>query len=100
MGTFKDLTVYKKAFNLSMKLFEVTKGFPKEEQYGLTKQIRNSSRSVCSNVAEGYRKRIYQAHFISKATDADMENSETMVWMDYALACNYIDEKLYREIEL
>ena len=100
MGTFKDLTVYKKAFNLSMKLFEVTKGFPKEEQYGLTKQIRNSSRSVCSNVAEGYRKRIYHAHFISKATDADMENSETMVWMDYALACNYIDEKLYREIEL
>jgi four helix bundle protein len=93
--TFKELTVYKKAFKLAMEIFEETKKFPSDEKYSLTSQIRRSSRSVCSSIAEGYRKRNYEAHFVSKATDADMENSETMVWIDFALSCKYISESLH-----
>ena len=91
MAGFKDLLVYQKAFRLAMEIFELSKGFPREERYALVSQIRRSSRSVCSNLAEGYRKRCYQAHFISKVSDADMENSETQVWLDFAFACGYID---------
>lgn len=98
MFKFKELTVYKKAFTLAMKIFEITKNFPKEEQYSLTSQIRRSSRSVCSNIGEGYRKRQYEAHFISKATDADMENSETSVWIDFAFSCKFIDEKTKNDL--
>ena len=98
MGTFRDLTAYKKSFKLSMEIFEITKRFPDSERYGLTSQIRRSSRSVCSNIGEGYRKRKYTAHFVSKATDADMENTETQVWLDYALACKYIDQKIYQDL--
>ena len=89
---FKDLTVYKKAFSLAMEIFHVSKSFPENEKYGLTSQIRRSSRSVCSSIGEGYRKRRYEAHFISKTSDADMENSETSVWIDFAFECGYIDE--------
>ena len=95
MGTFRDLTVYKKAFKLAMDIFRETKKFPSEEKYGLISQIRRSSRSVCSNVGEGYRKRKYEAHFVSKTTDADMENTETQVWLDFALACEYISKDIY-----
>ena len=97
MGTFKDLIVYKKAFQLSMEIFEMTKSFPKEEKYSLIDQIRRSSRSVCSCLAEGYRKRSYVAHFVSKTTDSDMENSETQVWLDFSLACQYINEETYKD---
>lgn len=100
---FKQLTAYKKAFELAMKIFEITKSFPKEERYSLTDQMRRSSRSVCANFAEGYRKRLYPKHFISKLSDADMENSETQVWLDFSEACNYISkdtkEELYKESE-
>ena len=95
MGSFRDLTVYKKAFELSMLLFKESKNFPPEERFDLTSQIRRSSRSVCSNVGEGYRKRLYPAHFKSKCSDADMENSETQVWLDFALACEYITKEKY-----
>jgi len=95
---FKDLLVYKKAFALAMEIFEVTKTYPKEEIYSLTSQIRRSSRSVCSNIAEGYRKRIYEAHFISKISDSDMENSETQVWLDFSLACNYISKEQFQDL--
>ena len=95
---FKDLLVYKKAFALAMEIFEVTKNFPKEEIYSLTSQIRRSSRSVCSNIAEGYRKRIYEAHFISKISDSEMENSETQVWLDFSLACNYISKEQFQDL--
>ncbi len=98
MGTFRDLGVYKKAFNLSMEIFEITKEFPSGEKFGLISQIRRSSRSVCSNVGEGYRKRLYEKHFVSKSTDADMENTETQVWLDYSLACKYIDENNYQDL--
>ncbi|MGC4037298.1 MAG: four helix bundle protein [Chitinophagaceae bacterium] len=97
MGTFRDLIVYKKAFQLSMEIFEMTKAFPKEERYSLIDQMRRSSRSVCSSLAEGYRKRRYVAHFISKVTDSDMENSETQVWIDFSLACKYINEEVYKD---
>jgi len=81
-----------------MDIFELTKKFPSEEKYGLISQIRNSSRSVCSSIAEGYRKRLYEAHFISKVSDSDMENSETQVWLDFSIECKYIDLKLYKTL--
>lgn len=95
MGSFRDLNVYKKAFDLSMAIYTESKNFPSEEKFGLTSQIRRSSRSVCSSVGEGYRKRIYPAHFVSKCTDADMENGETQVWLDFALACEYLTKEKY-----
>jgi four helix bundle protein len=95
MGTFRDLIVFKKSFELAMEIYETSKGFPKEEKYSLTDQIRRSSRSVCTNIAEAYRKRRYVAHFVSKITDSDMENSETQVWLDFCLACNYINKEDY-----
>jgi len=97
-GGFRNLLVYKKAFALAMEIFEITKSFPKEEQYSLTSQIRRSSRSVCSNTGEGYRKRQYIAHFVSKISDADMENTETKVWLDFSLASKYIDSEQFKDI--
>jgi len=97
MGSFRDLIVYKKAFSLAMDIFQESKKFPSEEKYELTSQIRRSSRSVCSNIGEGYRKRLYRNHFISKLSDADMENTETQVWSDFALAGKYIDEVTYQD---
>jgi four helix bundle protein len=96
MGSFKDLKVYQKAFKLAMDIFKMTKDFPDEEKYALTTQIRKSSRSVCSSIGEGYRKRKYQAHFVSKMTDSDMENSETQVWLDFSLSCKYISKDVYK----
>lgn len=93
MGSFRDLIVYKKAFTLAMHVFELSKRFPKEERYSLTDQCRRSSRSVCTNTAEAYRKRRYQAHFISKITDADTENTETQVHLDFAVACKYVAQE-------
>ncbi len=91
---FKDLNVYNLAFETAMEIFHLPKKFPLEEKYSLTDQIRRSSRSVCVNIAEGYRKRIYPKHFTSKMTDADAEASETCVWLDFAKDCNYIDENI------
>ena len=88
---FKELIVYQKAFKVAMEIFEISKLFPKEEKYSLTDQIRRSSRSTCANIAEAYRKRRYPKHFISKLTDSDGENSETVVWLDFAKECKYID---------
>jgi four helix bundle protein len=98
VDNFRELAVYKKAFALAMQVFHISKKFPNEEKFGLTSQIRRSSRSVCSTVGEGYRKRRYPAHFISKATDSDMENGETQVWLDFALACEYIDLETYKNL--
>ena len=99
MSTFRDLKVYQKAFKLAMDIFSLTKSFPDEEKYGLTSQIRRSSRSVCSSIGEAYRKRKYPAHFVSKTTDADMENSQTQVWLDFALSCKYINKEIYAEFK-
>ncbi len=81
-----------------MMIFEISKTFPKEEKYSLTDQIRRSSRSVSAAIAEGYRKRQYEAYFISKMSDSDMENSETQVWLDFALECKYISQDIYQSL--
>lgn len=95
---YRDLLVFKKGFELSMEIFRISKKFPKEERYALTDQIRRSSRSVCVNVAEGYRKRRYPAHFISKLSDADMENSESQVWLHFAISCGYISNEEFTNL--
>ena len=89
---FQKLLAYQKSYDLAMQIFELTKQFPKEEIYSLTDQIRRSSRSVTVNIAEAYRKRNYIKHFFSKLTDADAENSETNVWLDFAHSCGYVSE--------
>ena len=90
---------YKKAFTLAMEIFELSKKFPKEEKYGLMSQIRNSSRSVCSSIGEAYRKRQYPAHFVSKSSDGDSENTETRVWLDFSLACEYIGQQEWNTLD-
>lgn len=96
--TFQDLIAYQKSFELAMCIFEISKSFPKEETYSLTDQIRRSSRSVPANIAEAYRKRIYPKSFYSKLTDSDAENSETQVWLEFALKCNYINQIVYDDL--
>ena len=95
---FKELIVYQKAFKLVMDIFEISKSFPKEEQYSLTDQIRRSSRSTCTNIAEAYRKRRYPKHFLSKLTDSDGENSETATWLDFAFACEYLNNDIHKKL--
>jgi four helix bundle protein len=95
---FKGTRVYNLAFEVAMEIFEISKSFPKEETYSLTDQIRRSSRSVCANIAEAYRKKIYPAHFVSKISDADAENSETGIWLDFSMACKYISEEKYKAL--
>lgn len=90
---FRDLKVYQLAYKQCKEVFEISKSFPKEEIYSLTDQIRRSSRSVCVNIGEGYRKRKYPKHFSSKMTDADGECTETHIWLDIAFDCNYINKE-------
>jgi four helix bundle protein len=85
-----ELEVYKKAFDAAMFIFEMSKKFPKEETYSLTDQIRRSSRSVCANLAEAWRKRRYKAAFISKLSDAESEAAETQVWLEFVTKCAYL----------
>jgi len=99
MSTFRDLIAYKKSFALSMEVFFLTKTFPKEETYSLIDQIRRSSRSVFACIAEAYQKRRYSNHFISKLTDADMENAETRAWLDASFACGYITAEKFAELD-
>lgn len=94
---FKDLIVYKKSFEQACSVFEISKTFSKEEKYSLVDQIRRSSRSVCANLAEAYRKRDYPRHFLLKITDCLGENSETLVWLDFSLNCEYITENEYQK---
>lgn len=94
----KDLAVYGKAYELAMKIFELTKTFPAEERFGLTSQVRRSSRSVCLNLREAWAKRRYYAHFISKLTDCDGENSETDSSLDFAKDCCYITAEQHDEL--
>jgi four helix bundle protein len=97
-GSFRDLTVFKKAFALAMDIFNITKKFPSEEKFELTDQIRRSSRAICRAIGEGYRKRQYPKHFSSKMSDADMENTETQVSLDFAKDCKYISQEEYKEL--
>ena len=98
INSAKDLDVYKKAYELAMKVFEVSKGFPSEERFALTGQVRRSSRSVCLNLREAWAKRRYEAHFVSKLTDCDGENSETDSSLDFARDCRYITSDKHAEL--
>ena len=95
---FRDLKVYQLAFRLAMEIFEESKNFPPVERYSLTDQIRRASRSVASNIGEGYRKKRYRRMFVSKMADADGEAAETQVWVDFANACGYLTEKRHLEL--
>ena len=88
--THRELEVYQKAFDAAMRIFELSKSFPKEETYSLTDQIRRSSRSVCANLAEAWRKRRYEKAFISKLSDSESEAAETQVWLEFAVQCGYM----------
>lgn len=96
---FRDLVVYQRAFKLAMRIFDITKEFPKEEKYSLVDQIRRSSRSVCSNIAEAWRKRKYSAMFKNKLTDAMQEASETQCWLEFSLNCRYITAELFKDLD-
>jgi four helix bundle protein len=86
-----DLKVYQRAFDAGMRIFELSKRFPKEERYSLTDQVRRSSRSVCTNIAEAWRKRRYPNAFVSKLNDSEAEGAETQSWIQFAVACGYLD---------
>ena len=92
----QDLEVYKKAFEAAMQIFELSRSFPKEETYSLTLQIRKSSRSVCSNLAEAWRKRRYQPAFISKLSDSEGEAAETQTWLEFSVRCGYLERQTGR----
>jgi four helix bundle protein len=98
-GSFKDLKVYQLAFQAARQIFKISKSFHKEEVYSLTDQIRRSSRSVCTNIGEGYRKRFYPKHFTSKMTDADGEATETYIWLDFALDCEYLSSEVHKSLQ-
>ncbi len=98
MGSYKDLEAFKKAYALAMEIFEVSKSFPSEEKYSLTDQVRRSSRSVCANFGEAYRRRKYPAHFVSKLSDSDAENTETEIWIQFSFDCKYINEDKFKNL--
>src|SRR5699024_3798684 len=101
MGIIKrheELSVYKKSFEGGMEIFHMTKSFPKEEVYSLTDQIRRSSRSVSANIAEAWRKRRYPKAFVAKLSDSESEAAETQVWLEYSLACGYIEKEEYKDL--
>jgi four helix bundle protein len=96
---FRDLQVYQKAFKVAMHIYEITKLFPADEKYSLMDQIRRSSRAVCSNLAEAWRKRKYQAVFKNKLTDSMQEASETQSWLEFSFACKYIEKTVFNGLD-
>ena len=94
----KELRVYQQAYELALEIYDLTKKWPKEETYSLIDQVRRSSRSVCANLKEAWAKRRYEAHFISKLTDADAENGETETWLDFALDCKYLSKQDHADL--
>jgi four helix bundle protein len=98
-GSFRELKVYQLSFQAAREIRLISMKFPKEETYSLTDQIRRSSHSVCVNIGEGYRKRVYPKHFSSKMTDADGEATETSIWLDFALDCEYMDQQSYNALQ-
>ena len=98
IGSAQDLEVYKKSYWLAMRIFELSRSFPIEERFALTSQIRRSSRSVCLNLKEAWAKHRYEAHFISKLTDCDGENSESSASLDFAKDCGYLSENEHQSL--
>ena len=98
--SYKELRVYQAAIEAAMRIFEITKRFPPEERFSMVDQMRRSSRSVCSNIAEAWRKRRYPAHFASKLSDSEGEAEETRVWLEIAFRCGYITKTEADELDL
>jgi four helix bundle protein len=98
--THHQLNVYKQAFEAARNIYRLTKTFPKEETYSLTDQIRRSSRSVCANIAEAFRRRKYPKSFSNKLNESEAEGAETQNWLDFALDCEYISEETHKQIDL
>jgi four helix bundle protein len=95
---FRELHVYRMAFTVAMRLYEVSKKWPSSERFGLTDQVRRSSRSVCASIAEAWHRREYPRHFASKLGEASSEAAETLVWIDFAVACGYLDHETADEL--
>jgi four helix bundle protein len=98
INSYKDLRVYQKSMDLAMEIFKLTKSFPKEEKYSMVDQIRRSSRSVCANLAEAWRKRRYKAAFIAKLSDSETEACETQVWIEFSLRCEYLNFEIANKL--
>ena len=98
--SYKELNVYQLAMDTAMRIFELTNKFPKEEKYSLVDQIRRSSRSVCTNIAEAWRKRRYKAAFISKLNDAESEAEETRVWLEFCQKCKYLNDSVVQKLDI
>jgi four helix bundle protein len=99
INSVRELRVYRLAFDTAMEIFELSKRFPPEEKFSLTDQVRRSSRSVCTNISEAWRKRRYKAVFVNKLTDAEQEAAETQTWLEFALACKYISAETFKELD-
>jgi four helix bundle protein len=99
INSVRELDVYKIAFEAAMEIYFISKEFPSEEKYSLTDQIRRSSRSVCANLSEGWRKRRYKAVFINKLSDSGQEAAETQTWLEFALKCGYIDDATFKKLD-
>jgi four helix bundle protein len=99
INSYKELRVYQHAMDLAMEIFHLTKSFPGEEKYSLVDQIRRASRSVCTNLAEGWRKRRYRAAFIAKLSDSETEACETQVWIEFSKRCEYLNEGTARRLD-
>ena len=97
--TYKELRVYKSAMDAAMRIYELSKRFPFDERYSLTDQIRRASRSVCANIGEGWRKRRYPLHFVSKLSDSETEAEETRVWLEFSWKCGYISREQADELD-
>jgi four helix bundle protein len=99
INSFRELRVYQHALDTAMEIFEIVKNFPPDEKFSLTDQIRRSSRGICANLGEAWHKRRYEKHFVSKITDVTMEASETRVWLDFALRCEYIGQTTFDDLD-
>lgn len=97
--SYRELRVYQSAFALAMEIFDLTKNYPSEEKYSMVDQMRRSSRSVCANIAEAWRKRRYPAHFVSKLSDSESEAEETRVWLEFSVHCKYIPEQKFTDLD-
>ena len=97
--SYRELRVYQAAMDLAMEIFRLSKNFPREERYSLVDQIRKSSLSVCANLSEAWRKRRYQAAFVSKLSDSETEAAETQVWLEFSLRCGYINEETFKSLD-
>jgi four helix bundle protein len=96
---FRDLDVYRRAFDGAMEIFRMTRDFPSEERYAMVDQVRRASRSVCANIAEAWRKRRYGSVFRNKVTDAIQEASETQCWLEFAVACKYVSTEVFQRLD-